>query len=406
MSEEVGKNFLTNIPIPLYIISITLHITGIFLLTTQRSRRRNQDIIILNLSICELWMSICDLVQNILMRSGQGSYIMKSQGYQYLILVQCTFFVLPSLLFMIVLTVDRFFEVYLNIRYYIYFSRKKVTVIIVVCWLVGMLLAVTLFAWKWKRPLDATSVIYQYLLPTVEGVFLIIAATTYSYIYKKYRSGLKCPRLGKVIPNVVPIPLAPQKLYVRSLSSSSASEEIIPPKVSARPLFNRSISPTTEGTFKTKSTPNNSSTTNVDILDSECFNIPDKKPSTLKKRSSSVFRKFSTFSQGIVQRAFRRKRVIRKQNFFVPSLIIVTFVLFVIVPDTLNLFLFYISKQGTSTHSNVLLIMYALGFIADATIYIFLQKQIRNSLFRKLHIKACIDDDVQAQASLSVGYTE
>ena len=79
----------------------------------------------------------------------------------------------------------------------------------------------------------------------------------------------------------------------------------------------------------------------------------------------------STISSKIIKRKLQSTKV------FPPFLIILTFTIFVIGPDTANLFLFYISDTGTNFHANILLTFYVLGFISDALIYTFLLTTLR-----------------------------
>ena len=74
----------------------------------------------------------------------------------------------------------------------------------------------------------------------------------------------------------------------------------------------------------------------------------------------------------------------KKRKFFVPTLIIFTFFLFAIIPDQLHLFLFYIYDIGSVTFLNAILLLYVVGFICDAAIYIFFQKTTYAILCKKL----------------------
>jgi len=76
----------------------------------------------------------------------------------------------------------------------------------------------------------------------------------------------------------------------------------------------------------------------------------------------------------------------KKRKFFVPTLIIFTFFLFAIIPDQLHLFLFYIYDIGSNTFLNTILLMYVVGFICDAVIYIFFQKTTYSILRKKLKL--------------------
>ncbi|XP_057303557.1 uncharacterized protein LOC130640955 isoform X1 [Hydractinia symbiolongicarpus] len=176
------EHLFENLPIPLYGIAITLHCLGIYLLICLKHKRRNQDTVILNLSIAEIAMSLFDLTQNILSRGNSVT----STNIRYLTIAQCSFFVLPSFLIMILLTLDRFFEVYLNLQYFIYFNKKKTRILLALCWLTGLVCGIVLLSLK-KFYEDTSTIIYKYIFPVTEGVFFVVAVVTYTYLYKKFR---------------------------------------------------------------------------------------------------------------------------------------------------------------------------------------------------------------------------
>ena len=269
------------IPLPLYLMAIALHVFGCFIIITKVKNRRNQDRIILNLSVAEICMACSDVTQNILMTMLP----VHSKVIRYLTIIQCSMFVFPCFLIMITLTLDRFFEVFLNIRYSCFVTTLKMKQTLLICWCSGFMLAAVLV------PLSIGTVhyqliacvIYKYIFPITEGMFLVIAICSYAYIYNKFR------QLNK---------------------------------------------------------------------------LPGIKTLELKGEYRKIER--------------------RKRRVFAPFLIVLTFIGFVIIPDLANLMLFYVFKNGTNFHSNLLLICYALGFISDAVIYLFVQRHIKRHALRTL----------------------
>ena len=269
MAHITLHTLLENIPVPLYLLSIMLHSIGIFLLLTLK-HRRNQDIIIMNLSIAEISMSLCDFSQNILSRYHNVSAF----HIKVLTITQCSLFVVPSFLIMIVLTFDRFLEVYLNIKYHVYVQKFKMKVSLCICWCIGISIAIILLPLKF-RSINSAAIIFKIIFPSVEGTFLLIALVCYIYIFNKFKEMKRTPTVPTIVRNKL-----------------------------------------------------------------KCVKI------------------------------------------FPPFLIILTFSMFVVAPDTVNLYLFYISEKGTNFHANALLLFYVLGFISDAVIYIFLQKSMRSHFLK------------------------
>ena len=92
------------------------------------------------------------------------------------------------------ITLDRLAEVKLNLKYPIYCTAKRTNILLFLAFTVSILLFLGLLTmylvdkthnkvnWiNWKKFL------FRYLLPTLQGVFLIIASSTYIYIFKKLR---------------------------------------------------------------------------------------------------------------------------------------------------------------------------------------------------------------------------
>lgn len=281
MKKSALEYAFENIPLPFCVISISLHGIGIFLLTSLKTRR-NQDVIILNLSIAELIMSCCEMAQNIL----HHVYPVSSLAVSYLTVAQCTLFVFTSFLIMIVLTLDRFLETFLNLKYVCYINKTTTRRCLFVCWLSGWTCGSVLLPLRYYHDKNIATVIFKYIFPITEGIFLITAAACYSYIYAKFR------------------------------------------KLNYQPF--------------------------------------QGKPEFYGHQARTKY---------------------RKKKFFPPFLIMISFVLFVVLPDIANLLLFYVFKNGITLHSNILSTFYVLGFICDAVIYVFLQKHVRKQFYRIFRMK-------------------
>ena len=259
----------------LHSIAISLHCLGIYLLSHQIKQDRSHQVpILMNLSIAEIFMSAFDVAYNIMI-----SYGVEEDINIYVYTIQCTCFVISNFLILTVLALDRFFEVYLNITYPIFFTKQVVQRCLVGCWVIGFTLGILLCTLRYTMGINTLDVVFRILFPFFEIVFFSCAVVSYSYIYMKYRQ------------------------MMRNQSHSSGNN-------------------------------NNNS--------------------------------------------------FKKRKFFVPTLIIFTFFLFAIIPDQLHLFLFYIYNIGSNTFLNTILLLYVVGFICDASIYIFFQKTTYSILRKKL----------------------
>ena len=73
----------------------------------------------------------------------------------------------------------------------------------------------------------------------------------------------------------------------------------------------------------------------------------------------------------------------RKSIFYIPLLLITTFLIFMIIPDLTYLVVAVINNNPSQTLSTICWISYAVSNLLDAWIYIYLQHHIRNFIKRK-----------------------
>ena len=66
------------------------------------------------------------------------------------------------------------------------------------------------------------------------------------------------------------------------------------------------------------------------------------------------------------------------------SLIIASFIIFVVIPDMIYLVVVVLLKKQVAVLVNILTILWQLNLLADAIIYIFLQRRVREQFFRTI----------------------
>ena len=86
---------------------------------------------------------------------------------------------------MIMITVDRFLEIYLNIKYSIYWSVRKTNVVLIVALLMCCLLFIPLFIVHLRSATAFRKLVTYYIFPTLSLVFLIVFSFSYFYIIKQ-----------------------------------------------------------------------------------------------------------------------------------------------------------------------------------------------------------------------------
>jgi hypothetical protein len=97
----------------------------------------------------------------------------------------------------------------------------------------------------------------------------------------------------------------------------------------------------------------------------------------LKKQKSSIASRF-------VRRSTVTLKVFKNSRFYVSVLLILTFLVFLVIPDVVYLVYGIILKNESQILETVVQISYELSFLADGFIYIFMQPRVRNLIRRKL----------------------
>ena len=141
--------------------------------------KRNQRLLLVTLCVTEFVYAVADIakaccilldIQNVITLA-----IFLFHG------TALTFF----LIFIIMITVDRFLEIYLNIKYSIHWSVRKTNVVLIVAVLMCCLLFIPLFIVHLRSATAFRKLVTYYIFPTLSLVFLIVFSFSYFYIIKQ-----------------------------------------------------------------------------------------------------------------------------------------------------------------------------------------------------------------------------
>ena len=256
-----------------HVLVIFTHIVALKVLINKKQKRLkgNQKMLLITLSVAELTYAVvnigkllCSLYNLINLNDAFFTLNFVAGFWMYWVI-------------MTLITIDRFLEIYLNIKYNILCSPKKTKTVLIIAIVISVLLLVPAFHVK-KETLISFGILFCY--PMLESFFIILALVTYLYIFKQVQRHRK---------------------------------------------------------------------------------------STLK-----------------VQKQLRRNnRVITRMHFgnrfkvFVPSLIIITFIFFMCIPNTISLFI--LKGFVKPELQGVVFILIPIGLVADPVIYIFSLKGISRS---------------------------
>lgn len=257
-----------------------LHIVGCYLLVCQykNGSHNSQQLFLINLAVSEGALNFLQFLTNRKLESISKFqlYIKTLRGYG---------FNTVYLLTMIYLTLDKLFDIVLNIRYPLYWSEDRTKILLKVTWVISISSAITVSIVYHFTRFKVLEALDLYVYPTLNLIFLICAGVTYVFIFHKYKQSRIPP-----------------------VSSVTGQQR--------------------ESTFK----------------------------------------------------------IFRKSRFYIPVLLITTFILFMAIPDFVQTF--YVAMGNDHNHNFVLnttlRILWALCYISDAIIYIWLKDSVRNLLKRKL----------------------
>ncbi|XP_057297775.1 uncharacterized protein LOC130628783 [Hydractinia symbiolongicarpus] len=167
-------------------MSMLLHVVAFTLLWKKHANiTRNQKIILLNLCMVEVLISCSDLPRAIIYETvGSETLAYKS----FVTLFYC--FILAYLYFMIALTMDRLAQIYLNIKYDLYWPVRRTKYLTGIIWTLTLLLGfVMLLILNLKKDNSKSKNVYKvvgdWILPVAFFLFLFIVIFTYTYIAKK-----------------------------------------------------------------------------------------------------------------------------------------------------------------------------------------------------------------------------
>ena len=171
---------LDQISIVVRLVPMILHAFGLYLLVTVPSLniKPNQMLLIMNLSVIEILLVFCSWIESLL-----RIILPHVTGFVYVDIVKATGVCFVYLATMTLITIDRFLEVYLNIRYSLYWSRKKMIMFITAIWILGSLATILITVAYHFYSIDYLKYCFIYFYPITEAIFLILSLLTYAYIF-------------------------------------------------------------------------------------------------------------------------------------------------------------------------------------------------------------------------------
>ena len=161
----------------LSIVPLVLHGVGIYLLNKATSIANNQKLYMTHLSILEISLTV---LQTIFLHLKEHPFLIVY--YNYVLLVSCVAgFVWNNVL--ITLTLDRFLQIYLNLKYQLYVTKKWTKFIIAFCYVLGLCSVVAIVGLSNVDHQISIGIIRKYFYSAYAVLVTTVFAITYCYIY-------------------------------------------------------------------------------------------------------------------------------------------------------------------------------------------------------------------------------
>ena len=184
----------------LNVVTVMLHGLGCYLLISQYrfGLHTPQQLYLINLAVSEGTTNFLQLLINYEGKHLHNSttihtwqhYVKTMRGYG---------FVTVYFLTMIYLTLDKLLDIYLNIKYHLYWNEYRTKNLIVTTWIVTLSSAVTASIVYHFTGFDVHETLDLNIYPKFDVVFLIVAGTTYPLIFHKYKQSRAPPHLIRLI---------------------------------------------------------------------------------------------------------------------------------------------------------------------------------------------------------------
>ena len=168
-----------------FIISMLVLFFGIFFLVRHSKHiSRNQNLYLISLTISEVILNSYHLY---LKGVAMNYQIYRQKPFVAIEIFYYNTVWLVNLLTLLFLTLDRFAEVYLNIKYKIYITQRKTLFVISWMWITGLAAGVISILVERFGLLNPLKFSFTYIWPVLDSIILLNAIAVYLYIYKKLK---------------------------------------------------------------------------------------------------------------------------------------------------------------------------------------------------------------------------
>lgn len=183
-------DWLLLLAIILDLVVIFVHVIAIRMLISVKTNnvRGSQKLLLLVLCVTELTFSILDI-------NNKGLHLLEYTEYRYIWwMFSISSAVIMYIFVMTLITIDRFMDIYLNIKYDIHWYAKSTKIALTAAFVVSLLSGIPAVIVGLEDPCKVFKFLSLYVYPVLEGIFVVIALFTYFYIIKQVQKHKKISR--------------------------------------------------------------------------------------------------------------------------------------------------------------------------------------------------------------------
>ena len=272
-------------------LNILLHSLGIYLLSRLHSREV-QEIYLINLSASEILGNVSELLTRRipkLLTFTDATLNAVKNIQEFASIVNATLISITYYLAMAYITADKLLDIFLNIKYVIYWNKVRAKYLLLLTWVFSVSICLSTSLGYYFEGFAYKTQIRKFFMTPFDILFIALAVITYIFIFKKFHQTRAIPK----------------------------------------PSFRSNV-----------------------IRTRTCW------------------------------------YVFRYSRFFVSVLLILTFVLFMVVPDLILLFWEMVDNgEHTSALRDFTMILYQFSYLSDALIYLFMHRPITLYLWKKMRAR-------------------
>ena len=181
----------------LNLLNTFLHTTGFDLLfhLYKEGNQEVQILFLINLSLIEGFVNITGFISQITFFYIETSTI-ANEIYTYIRIIHATGMAFIYLMAIIYITVDKWLEILLNIKYSLYVNERRVKYLLTATWLIGLLFNIGLSVAVGVFKIDYENIkaeLIKFYYPTFDFIFIIVLIACNAYIFRQFKQTRAMP---------------------------------------------------------------------------------------------------------------------------------------------------------------------------------------------------------------------